>query len=517
LRPVHERLRRVVVLDSRKALDVIRQNDEKSTFFYCFPPGSLVRTEDERFVPIEQICEGDRLAPGRTVRGVQSRQHDGLLYSVRVQGLPDPLRVTDEHRVVRIPRHDGKQEIRTDAELLAAREIVPANQLEPGDYLMVPLGGMSRPVDFSWSDVAKPRGVRRDDLSFTPSNDLYRLIGYYAAEGHIQRINGNPCGVILSFGSHEKNTLVADACRCFEAAFGVRPDVRPGPSSDSVLQVRVWSSTIAELFSRLVPGTAMVKYLAAELMTAHPSLQWEILNGWLRGDGGLEVAAGNRVKLLGTTTSERLARQMFTIAIRSGLRPSFKLRGGRIFDVYFAKADASRLGWDVPEGRRDCSSRRIINDHMLVRVRAIDIIAYRGEVWDVDVDGDDLFCAPFALVHNCDPPYLIDTRAAKDVYQHEMTATDHRDLLVTLGGKKAAAVVKLDGGSPPDWYKTAKPIQGKFLLSGYHSPMYDAVAEACGWHVKEFQLPNNAAGGKSKRVMTEVVWANYDLTKPRGR
>jgi DNA adenine methylase len=116
-----------------------------------------------------------------------------------------------------------------------------------------------------------------------------------------------------------------------------------------------------------------------------------------------------------------------------------------------------------------------------------------------------------------DPPYLIDTRAAKDVYQHEMTATDHRDLLVTLGGKKAAAVVKLDGGSPPDWYKTAKPIQGKFLLSGYHSPMYDAVAEACGWHVKEFQLPNNAAGGKSKRVMTEVVWANYDLTKPRGR
>jgi len=37
--------------------------------------------------------------------------------------------------------------------------------------------------------------------------------------------------------------------------------------------------------------------------------------------------------------------------------------------------------------------------------------------------------------------------------------------------------------------------------------MYDTVLK--GWKVKNFDLPNNAAGGKSKRRMTERVYMNY--------
>lgn len=85
-----------------------------------------------------------------------------------------------------------------------------------------------------------------------------------------------------------------------------------------------------------------------------------------------------------------------------------------------------------------------------------------------------------------DPPYLACTRVAKDVYDHEMTDEDHRELLRTLRGCKS-----------------------KVLLSGYSSDLYEQMLP--GWRRREFDVPNNASGSKKKDRKTEVVWANYDF------
>ena len=45
------------------------------------------------------------------------------------------------------------------------------------------------------------------------------------------------------------------------------------------------------------------------------------------------------------------------------------------------------------------------------------------------------------------------------------------------------------------------------MLSGYPSELYDR--ELSKWNRHEILAPNNAAGGKTKRKMTEVVWINY--------
>ncbi len=87
----------------------------------------------------------------------------------------------------------------------------------------------------------------------------------------------------------------------------------------------------------------------------------------------------------------------------------------------------------------------------------------------------------------CDPPYLSETRIAKDVYRHEMAGDDHVDLLEVL-----------------------TEVKGKFLLSGYRNEMYDGVARDFKWHRVDFDLPNHAAGGKEKRRMTECVWMNFE-------
>jgi DNA adenine methylase len=84
----------------------------------------------------------------------------------------------------------------------------------------------------------------------------------------------------------------------------------------------------------------------------------------------------------------------------------------------------------------------------------------------------------------CDPPYMHDTRTAPAVYRHEMTADDHLRLLDVI---RSAA--------------------GKVMISGYRNAAYDGALS--GWHRTDFEVANNAAGGKEKRRMVESVWANF--------
>jgi DNA adenine methylase len=87
-------------------------------------------------------------------------------------------------------------------------------------------------------------------------------------------------------------------------------------------------------------------------------------------------------------------------------------------------------------------------------------------------------------LYYCDPPYMHETRASTDVYDFEMTDRQHEELLSVLKG-----------------------CQGKVMLSGYPCPLYDRQLRDWSRHV--FDLPNHAAGGKTKERKSEVVWCNF--------
>jgi DNA adenine methylase len=85
-----------------------------------------------------------------------------------------------------------------------------------------------------------------------------------------------------------------------------------------------------------------------------------------------------------------------------------------------------------------------------------------------------------------DPPYCHSTRTVTDAYQHEMTEMDHRALLELIGS-----------------------IEGRFLLSGYRSALYDEFANHFEWRRVDFEIDNKAGSGDTKRKMVESVWMNY--------
>ena len=87
-----------------------------------------------------------------------------------------------------------------------------------------------------------------------------------------------------------------------------------------------------------------------------------------------------------------------------------------------------------------------------------------------------------------DPPYLHETRSTTVEYgPHEMTFEKHRDLLELL-----------------------QRISGRFLLSGYPSPLYTDYAEWNGWQCDCFEIDNKSSSRKVKPKKTEMLWRNFE-------
>lgn len=52
-------------------------------------------------------------------------------------------------------------------------------------------------------------------------------------------------------------------------------------------------------------------------------------------------------------------------------------------------------------------------------------------------------------------------------------------------------------------------IHGRFVLSGYHSEMYDTFASQECWHCTEIQIDNKSSGSAAKEIKTECLWTNF--------
>jgi DNA adenine methylase len=93
------------------------------------------------------------------------------------------------------------------------------------------------------------------------------------------------------------------------------------------------------------------------------------------------------------------------------------------------------------------------------------------------------YATPGMLIY-ADPPYMHESRTAKNAYQHEMTNSDHLVMLSYL-----------------------KAHDGPVMISGYATPTYTEALH--GWRLTEFAMSNHAGQGKSKQRRVECLWANF--------
>jgi DNA adenine methylase len=187
-------------------------------------------------------------------------------------------------------------------------------------------------------------------------------------------------------------------------------------------------------------------------LTLHSEDEWNAAERLLAQPGGNPV---ERAAALFTLCRQSMSGRMDCFAPTERTR----LRGGRNGGV--------NAWWNAIDGLEAVHIR--LRDVKILNRPALDVI--RSED------------TPATLFY-CDPPYHHDTRTAKDVYEHEMTERDHRELLEVLLSRK-----------------------GKVILSGYANQLYDSTL--AGWQRYTIDVPNNAASSKEKRRMTEVLWCNF--------
>ena len=204
----------------------------------CFPTGTRVLMADGKYVPIEEVVEGDLVVTHtgaiQPVLHTMGRRHDGNVTVLNVEGVPQPIRPTTGHRFWALrpettcqcgcgeplrrtiehergavqafkrrflPGHNSKVPVSDGGILLpfttapretgAKLEFVPAKDIRKGDYLTFPI-----PQQVTQSPEATEAKAR--------------LIGFFLAEGSFIKRDGALVGVSFDFGAHEHDTLAAE-------------------------------------------------------------------------------------------------------------------------------------------------------------------------------------------------------------------------------------------------------------------------------------------------------------------
>jgi hypothetical protein len=390
---------------------------------WCFLPGTPVQTANGQFIPIEGIRMSDALA-GRgspvSVEEVHPARHvDEDVVTLTVEGLPEGIipGVTREHpfwvaksmgcrlpsRVLRRCHPDKPREAYPCLGCTQPAEVdpgwCPAGDIQAGDYVAIPVPGL--PKD----------GIDAPGLA--------RLLGLYLAEGHIvQNRSGLPvAGVGFSF--HEAEDLLhQDVGRLVRDQFHL--ETHAHPAHGKCVQVCAYGSNVAEFFAAHGGRYSDAKVMGSWVWSLTPESRFEVLLGWLDGDGHARSPSQYRFKteVMGATVSPQLASQLYLLALSVGLRPYYTIRppGERVFPsghtsqtlpchcISFYGDDASllarRMGVPIPD-RSKTKVAGFFRDGMYwARVRAVGRKHYAGPVFNMRTSTQE-YVAGFLLTHNC--------------------------------------------------------------------------------------------------------------------
>lgn len=160
--------------------------------------------------------------------------------------------------------------------------------------------------------------------------------------------------------------------------------------------------------------------------------------------------------------------------------------------AFFVRNRQSRQGLEEDYCTPTSRLRRGMNEQVSAWLSAVDgLPEFHARLRRVEIRCQDALSfireldSPETLFY-CDPPYLHETRSSTGEYEHEMSYEQHETLLHYL-----------------------HRIQGKFILSGYHSELYDKFSAVAGWRLVEVEIDNKASSSKTKQRKTECLWMNY--------
>ncbi len=366
---------------------------------------------------IKDIREGDLVYTHKNkwkkVTKIFKRHYSGKIYKIRPWYFTEGLKTTLEHPFYAIKAYKCSwikglckngcsklSECKNKRFEKYIREWVPSSELKEGDFLIYPRFKVIL-------DKKNFHGIK-----ITP--EFCRLLGYYLAEGYT--IGEEAIG--FSF-SKDENNYIEEVIYLINKYFNkekFKIDERKG--KDIIFYSKNLNNFFKNFYNSNVKR-ACSKSLPQFMLNLPLNKQVEIFRGWYRGDKGY-------------TVSRESMNQMKIICLRLGIIPNIYLdevekyeKRGKHFingrkikannnlysfhNLSFFEDKFNLLTEDIFSKFKTKMYRRhgwFDNEYIYIPIRKIEIHDYTGEVYNLEVEGDNSYVSEFACVHNCWTPWF---------------------------------------------------------------------------------------------------------------
>lgn len=418
---------------------------------FCVVPNTMVLT-NPGLKPISEIEVGDLVLTHtgeyRGVTKVWDLDYTGSLYRIKTMGKPDPLLCTKDHPVLAVRRpRSNKQDGRLLRNIEPLEMVLP-DQLKPGDYLVTPIPRKTIDIKQYRQIVGLYRGESvKKELVLPADPDLFRLIGYYLAEGFCSE--GRT--VTFSFGSYEQS-YINDVSELLRKYFG--RDAKLRKNSGRGLNVRLNSAVAEAFFSNFGQG-AQNKRMPDWVLLAPVEKQAELVKGFWFGDGSL-IRHSRQEFFNFTTTSKTLAMQLQLVLSRLGIVAAIHTQQAkgkkRVYRINVFGKYARRMAQKCkipfyPQRSKSVDKFHVTDDHVFSPISKIDVYhAQNQRVMDITVDSDHTFVPEGVVTSNCVDACPFDALYMTNEY--ELTSYTKEGLIFTptqlaVPPKKVGETVKL--------------------------------------------------------------------------
>lgn len=222
-----------------------------------------------------------------------------------------------------------------------------------------------------------------------------RIIGLFLAEGSTDSNK-----VVWTFHRDEEHTLAANLISLLKSELGAEAHVQTNKGPQQVCRVVLYGRIWSELFSSWCGNGSGLKRMHADLTSGPREFLAGVYQGWLEGDGH----ETDRF-IQGTTISHELALNMYDIANSLGHCPVIRhcdpkpshgvKKRQRRYDIVVSTGSGKN---DKGHGR----SKPFQDDkYVWRRVTDISDVLYQGDVYNMEVEGDNSYVVEGIGVHNC--------------------------------------------------------------------------------------------------------------------
>jgi formate hydrogenlyase subunit 6/NADH:ubiquinone oxidoreductase subunit I/intein/homing endonuclease len=374
----------------------------------CIDPETPVLTNPD-VKAISEISVGDKVLTHngeyKRVTKVWDMKYSGPMYKIFVYGKPEPLVCTADHRVLAVQRHVSMKEGRLPRLLTQPLAFHKPTELKIGDYLVGPIPKREIPLEKYVQEISLSKhGKAKKVQELEASGSLFRLVGYYLAEGCCQQ------GRVVRFSFHSgpsSNNLVRDCVNLLKHFFGKPAFIeKNGRKGVDVVICFAESVKFFEQFGENPESRRLPEWV----FFAEKQKQIQLIKGYWLG-GRSRTIRDRRRYLRFRTTSPVLAFQVQQVLSRLGIVATLKkvLDKEKTTSYYidafgrWAIKLAELIHIDHNHVRLKNSDKFLLsNEFVYMPIRKIEVKKVQDHrVMDVTVDDDHTFTPLGLATSNC--------------------------------------------------------------------------------------------------------------------